>query len=69
MTLDLNNLPKVGEVLSFNHKGATFQVTVKNARIRYGNIDALVSPVNGTGEFWLQIQSAPKKVTQELVNA
>lgn len=64
MTLDLNNLsnlPKVGDVLPFNYKGATFMVTVKNARIRYGNIDALVEPVNGTGEFWLQIQAAPRK--------
>jgi hypothetical protein len=69
MTLDLNNLPKVGDVINFEHKGASFPMTVKNARIRYGNIDALVTPVNGSGEFWLQIQSAPRKVTKELATA
>ncbi len=32
----------------------TFHVTVKNARIRFGHLDLLVSPATGAGEKWVE---------------
>ena len=52
--LNLENLPKKGEIVTFKHRGASFQMTVVNARIRYGKIDAELSPVNGEGSFWVR---------------
>lgn len=52
MKLNLSALPKMGEIILVDHKGASFNARVLDARIRYGNIDALVEPVNGSGQFW-----------------
>lgn len=30
-------------------------VEIKQARVRYGHIDLLVTPLNGTGEKWMEI--------------
>lgn len=30
-------------------------VEIKQARVRYGHIDLLVSPITGTGEKWMEI--------------
>lgn len=54
MLLNLDNLPKKGESVTFKTRGATFQMVIENARIRYGKIDVLVSPVAGTGSFWVR---------------
>lgn len=56
--LNLENLPKVGSIFLFNHRGASFNMKVMNARIRYGNIDVLVSPVDGDGSFWVKYDNA-----------
>lgn len=61
MTIDLNTLPKVGEAVTFQHKGASIQMTVQNARIRYGQIDVLLSPVAGEGSFWVTYASVKKQ--------
>lgn len=52
MKLNLSNLPSVGEVIAVKFKGASFNARVIDARIRYGNVDALVEPINGSGQFW-----------------
>ena len=52
MKLNLDTLPKVGERMEVKFKSATFTVEVLDARIRYGNIDALVRPITGSGQFW-----------------
>ncbi len=57
MIIDLNSLPKKGEAVLFNHRGASIQMVVENARIRYGQIDVLLSPVAGTGSFWVTYAS------------
>lgn len=30
-------------------------VEIKQARVRYGHIDLLVTPITGTGEKWMEI--------------
>ena len=55
-TLNLDTLPKKGESVVFKHRGATFQVVIQNARIRYGQIDVEISPVAGTGSFWVKYE-------------
>jgi hypothetical protein len=30
-------------------------VEIKQARVRYGHIDLLVTPINGNGEKWMEI--------------
>lgn len=52
MKLNLDALPSKGEVISVKFKDATFNVRVLDARIRYGNVDALVEPISGSGKFW-----------------
>ncbi len=51
--LDLDNLPQKGEPGQFKNKGASFQVTILKARIRYGVVDVLVEPLHGSGSFWI----------------
>ena len=36
------------------HDELQYPVTVKGARLRYGHLDLLVSPVQGKGERWVQ---------------
>jgi hypothetical protein len=55
--LDLDSLPKKGEAVIFNHRGASIQMIVENARIRYGQVDVLLSPVAGSGTFWVTYAS------------
>lgn len=57
--LDLDKLPKKGESFNFTHRGASFQMTVLNARIRYGQIDVLIAPVAGDGSFWVRYEGKP----------
>jgi len=60
MKLNLANLPKVGERFEVRVKSASFTVEVIDARIRYGNVDALVKPVAGSGTFWTVYKAVPK---------
>jgi len=72
--IDLDSLPKKGEAVTFTHRGAHIQMIVENARIRYGQIDVLLSPVAGSGSFWVTYASvktmndvsAPTPVEQAL---
>jgi hypothetical protein len=34
--------------------GLTVNVSVKDARIRFGHLDLLITPVNGAGEKWME---------------
>lgn len=72
MKLNLANLPKVGETFEVKVKSATFTVEVLDARIRYGNVDALVKPVEGSGTFWtvyrgIKSESKPLVLTTDSV--
>ncbi len=62
MNIDLDSMPKRGEAVLFNHRGASIQMIVENARIRYGQVDVKLSPVAGTGSFWVTYASV-KTVT------
>ena len=42
------NVP-VGQIL--------FDVTIKDIRYAYGRIDALLSPVSGSGETWIELKN------------
>lgn len=52
---ELANL--VGKEFRYNVRGAEFLVTASDARIRYGTLDLLVSPVSGAGSFWVARKS------------
>lgn len=52
--LDLENLPKKGAIVGYKVRGAEFQATINNARVRYGTIDVELVPIAGTGSFWVQ---------------
>lgn len=52
--LNLDTLPKKGEAVTFKHRGAEFQMVINNARLRYGQIDVEISPVAGSGAFWVR---------------
>ncbi len=56
--LDLDSLPSKGEAVVFQHKGASFDMVVTNARIRYGQVDVQIAPLsNGHGSFWVTYES------------
>lgn len=49
------------DLTSYNNKQATIHinnlaigVTIKSARLRYGHLDLLVTPIAGTGEKWME---------------
>lgn len=63
MEINLDNLPKKGTLVTFKHRGATFQMTVQNARTRYGKIDVLLSPISGTGSFWVEYREQKSSTT------
>lgn len=67
MELNLDNLPKKGDAFTFKHRGASFQMVITNARIRYGQIDVQVSPVAGDGGFWVRYEktATPSEVVEE----
>ena len=62
--LSLDNLPKNGTVTDYEHRGAKFPVTITSSRVRYGQIDVELTPVNGTGHFWVRYDSLAKTATQ-----
>ena len=71
MLLNLDNLPKKGEAVTFVFRGTRFQMVVNEARIRYGQIDVRISPVAGEGSFWVRYDSVKKNTESVLdtVNA
>lgn len=40
------------------------EVRVENARVRFGHIDLLVTPISGTGEQWIEKHRIKIKVPQ-----
>jgi len=63
MLLNLDTLPKKGETVTFVLRGARFDMKIEEARIRYGDIDVRISPVSGTGSFWVRYNSVKKNST------
>ena len=51
-TIDLNNYRNQTGTVTID--GLTVTVTVKDARIRFGHLDLLITPVNGAGEKWME---------------
>lgn len=39
---------------TINVDGLTINVTIKDSRIRFGHLDVLVVPVNGSGQKWME---------------
>lgn len=39
---------------TINVDGLTINVTIKDSRIRFGHTDVLITPVNGSGEKWVE---------------
>jgi hypothetical protein len=66
MMLNLDTLPKKGESVTFVLRGARFDMTIQEARIRYGDIDVRISPVAGTGSFWVRYNSVKKNSQPEI---
>lgn len=64
--INLDNLPKKGEVVTFQHRGASFQMRITNARIRYGQIDVQIAPVDGAGSFWVTYASLTKTTASKV---
>lgn len=62
-SLNLDNIPKKGEALTYKTRGASFQMIVQDARIRYGKIDVLVSPLAGSGAFWVRYDNLKQPTT------
>lgn len=60
MLLNLDNVPKKGETVTFVLRGARFDMVIQEARIRYGDIDVRISPVAGSGAFWVRYSSVKK---------
>ena len=69
--LNLDTLPKKGDTFVFKLRGAEFYMTIENARIRYGQVDVLISPVAGKGSFWVRYESTatPEVVKEEALVA
>lgn len=44
----------VGKTGSINMDDLNVHVRITNARIRFGHIDLLVEPINGSGEKWVE---------------
>lgn len=38
-----------------NVNSLSIGVQIKQARVRYGHVDLLVTPINGVGEKWMEI--------------
>lgn len=68
--LNLDNLPVNGTVTTYSHRGAHFPVTIMSSRVRYGNIDVQLQPVNGQGSFWIRQDSLlQEKTASEVITA
>lgn len=63
--LDLKNLPRKNQLVTYKNRGAEFQMRILEARVRYGQIDVHLTPINGTGSFWVRYDSV-KVVTPML---
>lgn len=62
MKLTLVDLLKVRDkVYCYTVKTASFDVTIINARTRYGTVDALIQPVSGEGAFWVELGKLNEK--------
>lgn len=57
LKIDLNNLPRKNDKVSLTLRGAKFDMIVNDARIRYGQVDVELTPVSGTGTFWVRYDS------------
>lgn len=68
--LNLDNLPVNGTVVMYKHRGAEFPVTIMSSRVRYGNIDVQLQPVNGQGSFWVRNDGInAEKTASEVITA
>lgn len=65
VALTLDKLPKKGEVHTYIHRGVRFEMKVVDARIRYGKIDVALTPVNGSGAFWVRYDNLLKNSETE----
>ncbi len=43
----------VGKIGIITENGLNFEVAVSKVKNRFGNVDALVSPIAGSGEKWV----------------
>ena len=43
-----------GKTGTFQFDGLDFAVTVVKARLRFGHLDLLIKPANGSGEKWVE---------------
>jgi hypothetical protein len=62
--LNLDNLPQNGTVVNYSHRGAQFPVKIVSSRVRYGQIDVQLQPINGTGSFWVRADSVIKSASE-----
>lgn len=44
----------VGRIGYFEQDDLSFAVTVSKARLRFGHLDLLITPVSGSGERWVE---------------
>ena len=51
LSAGLSNQGKIG-ILTFDE--LSFGVRIKNARFRFGHLDYLVEPLNGSGSRWVE---------------
>lgn len=65
MMLNLDNVPKRGENVTFVLRGARFNMRIEEARIRYGDIDVRITPLSGEGSFWVRYSSIKKNTVSE----
>jgi hypothetical protein len=47
----------IGRDAAYRVAGLTMAVRVVDARTRFGGVDVLISPVAGSGEQWVQVDS------------
>lgn len=59
--LNLDNVPQNNTVVEYKHRGATFTMRITSSRVRYGQIDVQLTPVDGTGSFWVRYDSLLSK--------
>jgi hypothetical protein len=55
--LNLDNVPQNGQKVVYQHRGASFNMTVTGSRVRYGQIDVQLTPLEGIGSFWVRADS------------
>jgi hypothetical protein len=60
VAINLEKLPKRGEVHTYVHRNVRFEMKIVDARIRYGKVDVSLTPVNGSGELWVRYDNLLK---------